>query len=129
MPAEDSRAQVVIVDDEHAIVSLICDMLQDEDIPCLTCSDSRVGYRLIYEHQPRVVVLDVQMPKVDGIQIFEQLRAEPTTAQIPVIFLTANVHILYERLPSFPSMGAVVLPKPFNVFTLLSQVQQYLTLK
>jgi DNA-binding response OmpR family regulator len=117
---------IVVVDDEPSLLALVCDVLEDDGLAAFPCPHGAEAYRCIREYLPQVVILDVQMPGVDGIRVFEQLRADPATAEIPVIFLTANVHILYERLPNFPAMRAIVLPKPFNVVTLLAQVRQYL---
>jgi CheY-like chemotaxis protein len=127
MSPEASSPAIVVVDDEPSVVRLVCDILDDGEIAALPWAQGTGAYLYIREQQPKVVILDIQMPKVDGIQVFEQLRADPSTAEIPVIFLTANVRILYERLPNFPEMRASVLPKPFNVRTLLSQVRQYLS--
>jgi CheY-like chemotaxis protein len=101
-------------------------VLQEDDIVSLPCADSTVASQVIREHQPNVVILDIQMPKVDGIQVFQQLRADPATVEIPVIFLTANVHIVNAQLPTYPAMRATVLAKPFNIVTLLTLVRQYL---
>jgi putative two-component system response regulator len=117
---------VVIIDDDRSIVSVVHDVLEDDDIASLSCLDSTVAYQVVREHQPKVVILDVQMPKVDGIQVFRQLRADPATVEIPVIFLTANLHLINAQLPTYPAMRATVLAKPFNIVTLLTLVRQYL---
>ena len=66
------------------------------------------------------------MPCVDGIEVFQQMRAEPSTANIPVIFFTANSHILKERLPNYQELGATLLPKPFDIAKLIDLVEETL---
>ena len=62
------------------------------------------------------------MPSVDGIQLFYLLRGDPTTKDIPVIFLTAYPEKVRNELPNHLDMGAVILPKPFNTGKLLELV-------
>jgi CheY-like chemotaxis protein len=62
------------------------------------------------------------MPGVDGIELFEQLRADPATAMLPVIFLTANSRTLEQRLPDYRARGAVLVPKPFQIARLVKVV-------
>jgi CheY-like chemotaxis protein len=71
-------------------------------------------------------VLDVQMPGMDGIQIFEHLRANPLTAVTPVIFFTANRHIVTQRIPNYQEQNAVLLPKPFDIDTFVDLVHSFL---
>lgn len=118
--------QVVVVDDEPEIVQIICDVLQDEAIQADSCPHGRLAYTCIRYKQPQVVILDVQMPGVDGIEIFRLLRADPTTAPIPVIFVTANADRVQQWLPDYKNLGAALLPKPFDIATLIAMVQHRL---
>src|SRR5687767_5006350 len=77
---------VVIVDDEPALVSMVCDFLSDEGIPTESCPYGMQALACIRTRQPKVAILDIQMPVVDGIQLFQLLRADPQTRDIPVIF-------------------------------------------
>jgi CheY-like chemotaxis protein len=126
MDTPDLQRVVVVVDDEPAIVEMVCDVLEDEEILAIPCPHGPEAYACILEQQPAVVILDLQMPIVDGIEVFRMLRADLRTMNIPVIFLTANAHMLRERLPHYPAMKATLLPKPFNVITLLTLVEQFL---
>jgi len=115
---------VVVVDDEPAIVEVVCDALEDADFNTIGCARGQEAHACIRANQPGVVILDVQMPGVDGIEVFEHLRADPLTRSIPVIFFTANVEKLRQRLPDYGSLGATLLPKPFNVAKLLDLVER-----
>lgn len=123
----DACPSVVVVDDEPSVVRLVCDVLDDAGISAKACAFGAGAYPCIRTQHPKLILLDIQMPVVDGIQVFRQLRADPATADIPVIFLTANAHVLYAQLPNFLAMGATVLPKPFNVATLVSRVRHHLS--
>jgi CheY-like chemotaxis protein len=120
------KAIVVVVDDEPAIVDVVCDVLDEVDVEAVACTHGSSAYRCIKETAPDAVILDVQMPEVDGIEVFEHLRRNPKTSSIPVIFFTANADKLRQRLPDFQEKGATLLPKPFNVDRLLELVNQAL---
>ena len=115
MQAAGQHKVVVVVDDEPQIVSIVCEVLEEENIRAVACDYGAKSLGCIYAERPALVVLDVQMPGMDGIQIFERLRADPRTVATPVIFFTANSHIVNERLPDFHEQNAVLMPKPFDL--------------
>jgi CheY-like chemotaxis protein len=117
---------VVVVDDEPAIVEVVCDALGDADLTTVGCTHGREAHACIRKARPEVVILDVQMPGIDGIEVFRHMRADPSTSNIPVIFFTANVDKLKQRLPNYSSMGADLLPKPFDIDKLLDLVKRRL---
>jgi len=98
-------------------------MLEDAGIATVPCVHGLEAYSCIRREQPRVVILDIQMPVVDGIRGFEQMRADPATANIPVVFFTANAHVLRQRLPNYTAMNAQFLPKPFDIEALITVVE------
>lgn len=120
------KPRVVIVDDEPAIVEAVCDVLDDADVFAVACPHGRRVHMCIQKMRPDLVILDVQMPGVDGIEVFQALRADPATESLPVIFFTANADKLRQRLPDYQAMGAVLLPKPFRVDKLLAMVHKAL---
>ncbi len=118
--------KTVVVDDEPPIVDVVCDVLEDEGIQAVSCEHGQNAFRCIRRERPNLVILDIQMPVVDGIEIFQQMRADPVTEGIPVIFFTANAHVLKRRLPNYEALNAELLPKPFDVSKLLDTVQRAL---
>ena len=117
------KPTVVVVDDEAAIVEVVCDALEDVDVATVGCVHGTEAHACIRRAQPGLVILDVQMPGVDGVEVFRSMRADPEMQAIPVIFFTANTQKLKQRLPEYESMGATLLPKPFNVMRLLDMVK------
>lgn len=126
MEAAEQHKVVVVVDDELPIVAVVCEILEDDDIKAVPCDHGNKALGCIYEESPSLVVLDVQMPGMDGIQIFQQMRANPQTAHIPVIFFTANSLIVNERLPNYRELNAEMLPKPVSLVTFLELVHTFL---
>ena len=117
------KPTVVVIDDEPAIVEVVRDALEDVDVTTIGCIHGPEANACIRREQPKLVILDVQMPGVDGVEVFRTMRSEPNTQTIPVIFFTANVEKLKQRLPEYEGLGATLLPKPFNVVRLLAMVE------
>jgi two-component system, OmpR family, response regulator len=117
----------MVVDDEPMLVEMVCESLEDAGIAAMSCTESQEAYASMRRHQPDVVILDVQMPEVDGLKVFRQMRADPAMRQTPVIFFTANINKLRRWIPDYQSLGAELLPKPFDIDRLLELVQQVMT--
>ncbi len=120
------KPKVVIVDDEPAIVEAVCDVLDDADVSAVACPHGRKVHACIQKMQPALVILDVQMPGVDGIQLFRQLREDPSLAETAVLFLTANREIVDQALPDYTGRGATLIAKPFQVQDLVGQIMKVL---
>src|SRR5688572_11743210 len=115
---------VVVVDDERPIVDVACDALAEAGISAVGCTHAAEAFWCIGHYEPQLVIVDVQMPGVNGIELLQQLRADPHTATLPVLFLTANSHWVRKQLPHYRALGATLLPKPLEVDQFLSLVSQ-----
>lgn len=118
-----SLVDVCVVEDDCAIQEVVNGVLEDADINVDACPVGWKAHAHIRRNCPKLVILDVHMPTVDGIQLFYLLRADPKTQAIPVIFLTAHPQRVRRELPNFEELGAVLLPKPFMIDELLELVQ------
>ena len=114
--------RVAVVEDDVALRGLVATVLDEANFHVEVCPLGWQAHLCIRKYLPKVVILDVQMPTVDGIELFYLLRADSMTASIPVIFLTANPGKVHHELPNYQDMGAVLLPKPFNLQELLDLV-------
>lgn len=81
--------KIAAIDDEPANLQLINDILKAE-YRMVFARSGEDGIGVIQKHKPDLVLLDVMMPKMDGFEVMRRLRANPETAQIPVIFVTAR---------------------------------------
>ena len=82
---------VLIVEDNEKNMKLARDILQAKGYQTVEAETGEVGVKLARERKPDLVLMDIQLPGINGIEAFRQIRAEPTTARIPVIALTASV--------------------------------------
>lgn len=113
---------IVVVDDDQTILEMVCEMVTDAGMTAIPCSQAVDAVGCMRRTQPDLAILDMQMPVVDGIEIFQAMRADPLLEHLPVIFLTANAQRLCERLPRYLSMGATILPKPFKLSALIAMI-------
>ncbi len=103
---------VLVIEDEPALAALIVLDLADLGLSAQTILPHRV-HASIHQAQPALIILDVQLLGHDGIEIFQELRAEPVTATTPVIFVTAVPWVVEDRLPAYTAQAAALLAKPF----------------
>lgn len=83
----NQRPKVLVVDDENDILLIVRTSLKD-DYEVETASSGPDALAHIEENSPDLIILDMMMPEMDGIEVLEKIRANPGTAAIPVIFLT-----------------------------------------
>jgi two-component system cell cycle response regulator DivK len=82
---------VLIVEDNEKNMKLARDVLQAKGYSTLEAVTGEEGVRLAREKRPDLVLMDIQLPGISGIDAFRMLRADATTAKIPVVALTASV--------------------------------------
>jgi len=91
----------------------------------LSARDGFEGIELIEEHRPDLIILDVMMPGLDGVQICKRLKNHHEIAQIPVIFLSAQSGAA-SRLRGINSGGQAYVTKPFNMSDLTAKIDTVL---
>jgi CheY-like chemotaxis protein len=70
-------ARILLIDDDHQIVALLTEVLTHHGHHVIAAADGRVGLRLVAEHHPDLVITDIFLPEVDGLEIIWRLRNEP----------------------------------------------------
>lgn len=82
--------KVLVVDDEEDVVRLLTFRLEKEGFQAISCADGQTALRIAEEDKPDLIVLDIMMPLMDGMEVLRQIRSRRTTSRIPVIMLTAK---------------------------------------
>ena len=82
---------ILIVEDNEKNMKLVRDVLQAKGYATLEAVTGEDGVRLAAERRPALVLMDIQLPGISGIEALKRLRADPATASIPVIAVTASV--------------------------------------
>lgn len=87
---ETAAKTVLVADDEQDIVEIVRFRLEHDGYRVLTASDGEAALQLAREEHPDLCLLDVMMPKLSGLEVLAQIRADPATAGTRVIMLTAR---------------------------------------
>ena len=118
-------SKIVVIEDDPLIRKLIAQTLLRAGYEVLTANDGSEGLRVIKETLPNLVVLDISMPGLDGYQVCQYLRRDPTTATLPIIMVTAMARPSDQRR-GFDIGADDYLPKPFALTELVTRVQSLL---
>src|SRR3989454_10292736 len=118
-PTGSRRRSVLVVDDEQRIVDFIRLGLQYEGFLVQTAPDGQAALRLISEFRPHVVVLDIMMPKLDGLAVAEAIRGNKDTG---VIILSAKDEV-QDRIKGLEVGADDYLVKPFDFGELLARIR------
>ncbi len=117
--------KALIVDDEQAIVDLVRHHLEKEGMLCFEASDGDAALRLAREHRPDLMLLDLMLPGVDGLEICRLLRRDQSTASIAIIMLTAKAEEV-DRIVGLEMGADDYVVKPFSPRELVARVKAVL---
>ena len=116
---------ILIVEDNEWSQKLVRDVLQHRGYRTLEANTAKAGIELAQENQPDLIVLDIWLPDIDGVQVLEHLRCNPTTSGIPCLAVTASA-MAKDRATIMGAGFDAYLSKPFHIKEFLIQVQRLL---
>jgi DNA-binding response OmpR family regulator len=127
-PSETPRRHtLLIVDDNPENLRVLSALLADSGCDILVATDGEMALEQAKYVHPELILLDVLMPEMDGFEVCQRLRSDPSTAEIPVIFMTALTDTL-DKVRGF-SLGAVdYITKPFQAEEVLARIRVHLRL-
>jgi two-component system cell cycle response regulator DivK len=114
---------ILIVEDNDKNRKLVRDVLQHKGYVTVEAENGEDGVRLARERRPALVLMDIQLPGIDGITALGRLRADPLTRGIPVIAVTASV-MTHDRQKIMAAGFDGYQPKPIRVKDFLEAVRQ-----
>ncbi|MBR3655290.1 MAG: response regulator transcription factor [Elusimicrobia bacterium] len=117
--------KIVIVDDEENIRELVGDLLESENFKVIKCADTDDGYKRILKSKPDLVILDVKMPQIGGIELCRLLRENVETKHIPVIMLTVE-STETDKVIGFGVGADDYITKPFSNKELVARIRALL---
>ncbi|MDQ0703929.1 EAL domain-containing protein (putative c-di-GMP-specific phosphodiesterase class I)/DNA-binding NarL/FixJ family response regulator [Pseudomonas sp. W3I7] len=123
-----SPATLLIVDDEPQVRKLLETLLQHEGYQTLTASSGEEALQLVAQQPPDLILLDIMMPGMDGYEVASQLKGDATTANIPIIMLTA-LSESEARVSGLETGAEEFLSKPVEHIELWLRVRNLLRLK
>lgn len=117
--------KILVVDDEPNILYALEESVRDKGFECISACDGEEGLVLARGIRPNLIISDVIMPKLNGYELCEQLKADPVTRDIPVILVT--VRAADRDVQQGNASGAdAYLIKPFHIHELTEQIDRFL---
>ena len=122
MPAKD---KILIVEDEKGILSFMTTVLTSNGYDVISANSGAKAITLVTSHCPDLVILDLGLPDMDGMEVLRRLRKLPATRRVPVIMITARGSE-YDRVKGLDEGADDYIVKPFGIMELISRVKALL---
>ena len=123
-----TKGKILAVDDTPSNLEVITETLGDAGYQVATAIDGLRALKRAQSYQPDLILLDIMMPGIDGLETCKRLKADPTLNHIPVIFITASCD-LEVKIKGFKIGGTDYITKPFHEEAMLARVANHLRLK
>jgi diguanylate cyclase (GGDEF)-like protein len=124
-PAGPRPDLILIVDDDEDIARFVEVNLRLHGFEVLVASDGQHALEMIERHRPDLAIVDLMMPRVDGLELTRRLRADPMTAPLPIIMLTAR-GMTVDKVVGLTAGADDYLVKPFDTLELIARVRSTL---
>ncbi|MBD2179169.1 response regulator [Pseudanabaena sp. FACHB-1998] len=121
----DIPYKVLIVDDNTANMETVHDYLESKNYQVCTASDGKIAVDMAIAQKPDIILMDIQMPEMDGLQAIKLIRSNPETANIPIIALTA-LAMSCDQEKCIEAGANDYMSKPFRLRTLSNSIQELL---
>ena len=129
LPSETSpKATLLLVDDRVENLHLLSRLLSRKRYQTHTLTDGGKALKVAQELEPDLILLDVNMPGIDGFEVCRRLKANPETEGIPVIFVSALDNVI-DKVKAFAAGGVDYITKPFQLAEVLARIDNQLKLK
>ena len=117
---------ILIVDDEPVVRDSLEQWFADERYRVVTAANGREALAAVAQARPALILLDLMMPEMDGLEFLEQLRRNPVAAAIPVIVITAKELTPQDRQRLHGRVSEVIAKGTFNAVALAEQINAIL---
>lgn len=121
------KGDIFLVDDNPNNLTLLYGILKNAQYQVRVANSGRRALDTIGAYPPELIMLDIQMPEMDGYQVCEQLKLAPETCDIPVIFISA-LDDVFDKVRAFHVGGVDYVTKPFQAEEVLVRVETQLNL-
>jgi len=122
---EDSPSTVLVVDDDDNIIELIKLGLKYEGFQVVSTDTGSDGLTMAQRLKPALIILDIILPDLDGLEVCNRLRSNPLTSSIPILMLTAKDQV-HDRVTGLQKGADDYLAKPFNFDELVARIRAIL---
>lgn len=105
---------ILIIDDKLENLKVLSEMLKHQGYKIRQAINGTSGLRAIHSAPPDLILLDIKMPDMDGYEVCQQLKSDPQTEEIPIIFISGLNEVL-DKVKAFELGGVDYISKPFQV--------------
>jgi diguanylate cyclase (GGDEF)-like protein len=129
MPSHaDEESRVLVVDDTPTNLFVLSKLLTQMGYEVYQAKNGPIALELACAHQPNLILLDIMMPGMNGFEVCNQLRSDPATAAIPIIFLS-SLNAPLDKVQAFQHGAADYVTKPFQAAEVLARVRHQIDLQ
>ncbi len=132
IPSADKKdyelGNILLVDDQPQNLKLLSDLLEEQGYEVQQAINGVVALQAISMASPDVILLDINMPELDGYTVCQRLKANPLTQDIPVIFVSAFDEA-WDKVKAFSVGGSDYITKPFKTVEVLARVENQLKVR
>jgi signal transduction histidine kinase len=121
-------ADILVVDDTPDNLRLLSTMLSEQGYKVRKVISGQLALRVVSVASPDLILLDINMPQMNGYEVCEQLKSDPKTSDIPVIFISA-LDDVWDKVKAFEVGGVDYITKPFHCQEVLARVKNQVTLR
>ncbi|MFO7536215.1 MAG: hybrid sensor histidine kinase/response regulator [Kiritimatiellia bacterium] len=125
MADAESKTNILIVDDIPSNLQLLVKLLQMEGYRVRPARSGAAAFAILEDVQPDVILLDINMPEMDGFEVCRRLKADPRFRDIPVVFLSA-LHDTYDKVKAFEVGGMDYITKPVQMEEMRVRIETHL---
>ena len=125
--AEDAlndKVKILIVEDNDLNMKLFCDLLEAHSYLPLQTKDGLAAINIAKEAQPKLILMDIQLPEVSGLEITQRIKSDPLTSQIPIVAITAFAMKGDEQKVRNAGCAGYI-SKPISVKTFIETVKHF----
>jgi DNA-binding response OmpR family regulator len=119
---EETMSKVLVVEDEETLLRNLAEKLKGEGFSVVTAADGEDGLEKLREEHPDLLILDIMLPKLDGLSLCRLVRRDPATTHIPIIMLTARGTEV-DKIVGLESGADDYVVKPFGLGEFLARVR------
>ncbi len=127
-PVTTAKADILIIDDTPENLNLLSTILTQQGYKVRSVTKGSTGLRGAKAAPPDLILLDVNMPEMNGYEVCQHLKAEERTRDIPIIFISALTEVL-DKVKAFAIGGVDYITKPFQVEEVLARIETHLTMR
>jgi two-component system, sensor histidine kinase and response regulator len=127
MSSDKSQGTILIVDDNPTNLQLLSGMLRDRSYEVRVATSGRQAIASARTARPDLIMLDIMMPNMNGYETCQQLKADASTRDVPVIFISALDQVM-DKVKAFHAGGADYVAKPFQIEEVVARIENQLNI-